>query len=235
MERVLEKVGLTRNEAKIFLTLLEHGPLLAGIISRKSGIHRRTVYDSLERLIKKGLVSYIVTNNRKYFEAANPERVMQILKEKEESIADIMPKLLVKYKFSKEKQETVFYKGKNGLKTVFEDQIAVGKEILILGASPIANKTLKYYFHWFDKRRKQKGISVRMITQRGAVFPKIPLCKKRFIPKRYSSPSAINIYGNRVAIILWSEEAPFAILIKNKEIADGYKKYFELMWEVAKV
>src|SRR3990167_2347637 len=83
MEKILENLGLTALEAKVYLTLLDLGPSLAGLITRKSGIHRRSVYDALERLIQKGLVGYIVNNNRKYFEAANPERLSELVKEKE--------------------------------------------------------------------------------------------------------------------------------------------------------
>jgi len=61
----LNEIGLTENESKIYLALIDLGPSLAGQISRKTGLHRRTVYDSIEMLIKKGLVGYIKNNNRK--------------------------------------------------------------------------------------------------------------------------------------------------------------------------
>ena len=63
---------------------------------------------------------------------------------------------------------------------------------------------------------------------------KIPFAEIKYMHKKYSSPLAINIYGKKVAIILWSKENPFAVVIKNKEISEGYKKYFELVWGVAK-
>src|SRR3989344_5601969 len=99
-ETFLEDAGLTKTEAKIYLALLELGPSLAGEITKKSGIHRRSVYDAIERLIEKGLVSYMKTNNRKYFEAVKPDRLLDILREKEENIKSIIPELELKYKFS---------------------------------------------------------------------------------------------------------------------------------------
>lgn len=236
MERVLEQLGLTKVESKIYITLLELGPSLAGQISRKSGVHRRNVYDATERLIEKGLIGYILRNNRRYFEATDPERILEILKEKEEKVNEILPNLKARYNSVKEKQETVFYKGKDGLKTIFEDQLNIGKEILILGASPLANEILRFYFKWFDKRRAKKRIWVRILFDESVKknIGKIPLSKVRYLPKDYSSPTAINIYGDKTAIILWSEEKPIAIVIKNKEISEGYRKYFELMWKIAK-
>ncbi len=231
---VLEKFGLTKNESKIVLSLLDHGPMLAGAISNKTGIHRRNVYDALSRLIEKGVVSYIKTNNRRYFEAVNPSRFLDLLNEKKDAINEIMPKLQKKYKGIKEKEETTFYKGKNGLKTVFEDQIRENKEILIIGASPIANKMLKYYFMSYNRKRKEKNIKIKIVTSKDNELKGIPLAKIKYLPKEYNVPSAINIYGNKTAIILWSEEEPLAILIRNKEITKSYKKYFDLFWKIAK-
>ena len=75
----LKSAGLTDNESKIYLALIDLGPSLAGQISRKTGMYRRSVYDTIEMLIEKGLVSYILQNNRKIFQAANPERLLQII------------------------------------------------------------------------------------------------------------------------------------------------------------
>ena len=236
IKEYIRKAGLTENEAKIYLALLEFGPNQAGTISRKSGLHRRVVYDTADMLIKKGLIGYIKKNNKKLFQASNPQRILELIKEKEESISQIMPQMLGFYNKTREKEETNFYKGKNGLKTVFEDQISEKKEILILGASQIAYEMLEFYFHWFDKRRVENKIKTKIIFNQTekAKTTKIPLSEIRYLPEKYSSPLAVNIYGDKVAIILWSKENPFAVVIKNKEIAEGYRKHFEMMWKISK-
>lgn len=236
MKEQLHEAGLTENESKVYVSLLESGPNNAGSISRKSGLHRRVVYDTLEMLIQKGLVGYILRNNVRLYQAASPERVREIIKEKELRVEEILPKMLELYTRTKEKEETNFYKGKNGLKTVFEDQISTGREILILGASSLAYEMLQFYFYWFDKRRVEKRIKARIIFNReeGSGKTNISFSEIRYLPQEYSSPLAVNIYGDKVALILWSKENPLAIVIKNKEISEGYKKYFELMWKIAK-
>lgn len=231
---ILEESGLTHNEALVYRALLELGPSLAGQISRKTGLHRRTVYDTTEMLIKKGFIGYILKNNRRLFEASSPKRFLEIMKEKENSINEILPEMLNYYEKTKEKEETNFYKGREGLKTVFEDQIETKKEILVLGASPLAYDILQFYFKWFDKRRKENKIKTKVIFNKIDKKPRIPLAEIRFLPQKYTSPLAVNIYGNKVAIILWSKENPLAIVIKNKEISEGYRKYFELMWKIAR-
>jgi sugar-specific transcriptional regulator TrmB len=232
----LESLGLTKAEAKVYIALLELGSSQVGRITSKTGIHRRTVYDSIERLIEKGLVSSITQNNIKYFEAVDPNQLMDILKEKEDNLSIMLPQLNLLHKTSKEKQETTFFKGKLGIRSVFNHQIEIGKDILILGASVSANDILKTYLPHYEKERKKKKINVKIIFDESVkdspYVRSIPLSEIRYIPKEYSSPAAINIYGDFVAIILWSEE-PVAILIKNKDIADGYRNYFSLLWKTA--
>lgn len=232
----LEEAGLTGNEARIYETLLEIGPKPAGTISRRTGLHRRVIYDAMERLIEKGLIGYIIENNKKIFQASNPKRILEIIKDKQHSIEKVLPQMisLFQQENDKPKQETNFYKGINGLKSVFEDQLAEGKEILIVGASPLAYELLNIYFHWFDKRRQENKIKTKIIFNQSEKKFKVPLSEIRYLPEKYSSELAINIYSDKVAIILWKKEKPIAILIKDQEIADGYRKHFDLMWKIAK-
>jgi sugar-specific transcriptional regulator TrmB len=230
--QILQELGLTENESKVYLALLELGPSLAGLISRKTGIHRRNIYDITGRLAKKGLIGYIIKNNRRLFEAVNPNKLKDILKQKQDELQENLPFLQELYVKTKEKQETNFYTGVEGLKTVFQDQLEDNKEILILGASSSAFEILPFYFKWYDKDRIKKRIKVRIIANKE--FKKqIPLSEIRYLPQKYANPLAINIYKDKVAIILW-KKSPIAIVIKEEEIADSYKKYFELMWKGSK-
>ena len=229
----LEKAGLTRVEAKVYMALIDLGSSLAGQISKKSGIHRRTIYDALDRLAEKGLISYIVRNNRKYFEAANPSRILDLEREREEQIKIELPELINLFAKTKAKEETLFYKGKDGLKTAFEDQISEGKEVLVIGASAEASEILQFYFKWYNKKRQEKKIHIKFIANieaKGKI--KAPLSEIRYLPEL--GPAAINIYADKVSIILWSKERPLAIIIKNREIADSYRVFFEQMWKSAR-
>jgi len=227
----LKEAGLSKNESLVYLALLDIGPCLAGQISRKSGLHRRTVYDTTEMLIKKGLVGYILSNNRRMFEASDPNRIIEMIEEKRNVLAPVVEELREKFVSVREKNETNFFKGKAGLKTVFEDQLNYS-EILILGASPDAYDILQFYFKWYDQKRKKKRIRSKIISTSKKIT-KVPMAEIRYLPEKYSNPLAINIYGDKVAIILWKKD-PMAIVISEKEVAESYRKYFELMWNVAK-
>ena len=117
----LQKIGLNPNEIKIYLTLLRLGEAKAGEISKESQINRTTTYDSIERLIEKGLVSYSIEANRKIFKPVSPERLLDDLKEKQKIVEKSLPELNELFNKSKEKEESDIYKGKKGIRSILND------------------------------------------------------------------------------------------------------------------
>ena len=85
-------LGLTKNEAKVYLCLLELGNTQVGQITEKSGIHRRNVYDSISRLMEKGLLSSVIVNNKKLFSPVNPKRFLELIDEKGYELKDLKKK-----------------------------------------------------------------------------------------------------------------------------------------------
>ncbi|RJQ17336.1 hypothetical protein C4573_04765 [Candidatus Woesearchaeota archaeon] len=226
----LVRTGMTANESKVYLALLELGTSLAGKIAQKSGLHRRSVYDALERLISKGLVSYMTENNRKHYQPVDPKRMLEIIDETQQSVKNILPELSLLFSLNKEKQETVFFKGKQGLKSVFDDQIATKKTIYIFGAAKGAKDIVQYYFPKYDALRKKNNIAIKAIFHEALDYA-IPLSEIKYFPSSYRSDVATNIYGDKVAIILWAAN-PFAVVIKNRLVAESYRNHFEFLWKL---
>jgi len=229
----LMQTGLTETETKIYLILLRSGAMNSTEITKKSGLHRRTVYDILSRMVEKGIISYILKNNRSVYEAASPQKLLEIIKQREAALEDSLSELNRIFNSQKKKETTKFFQGKNGLKTVLEEQIADKKPIHVLLAYRGASEFLKYHFKWYNRERIRRKIPIKLIfdsASRGK-HERIPYAQVRYISGYEASPAATNIYGDKVAIILWSQENPFAVVIENKEIADNYRRFFEILWE----
>lgn len=228
----LEKIGLSQNEAKVYLALLELGPSLAGKITEKSKVNRRTVYDVLETLIDRGLVSYIIEANRKIFEATDPVRFLDLLKEREKEIQESLPELIAKRESSKKKQEATLYRGKKGIKTIFEDILSY-KNYEVFGSHGRFGEVLGAYFELFQKLVKEKKIICRLlVSERLRRTTTVKHAKTRFLKKEYDSPVSTIIYGDKVATIIWTDE-PVGFVIKGKEASDSFRNYFNIMWEIA--
>ena len=237
MQETLEKIGLTKNEAKVYLALVKTGDSLASTIAKIANLHRRPVYDSLDKLIEKGLVSYNIKSGKKYFQAQNPEKILSILKDKENEINQILPELTSLFKKIKPEVASEIYEGKEGLKTVMELILKENKDWLSIGSTGKGPSVIPYFLeHWHKKRIKQKIQFKTLIadTQEGRErtkkFSKIGLAKVKFLPKKIKHPQTIWIFGNKVAIILVSMEHLTIFLIDNKEIANSFRDYFNYMW-----
>ena len=83
---------------------------------KKTGLHRVLIYDALESLIKKGLASYVIKENIKYFQAADPQRLLNFIEEKQEQAKSIIPELALLQTQSHKKQTVSIYEGIKGLK-----------------------------------------------------------------------------------------------------------------------
>ena len=84
--RILEHVGLTRNEARVYVELLKTGSAIAKDITRITNMHRTSVYNCLQRLHKKGLVSIAAHSKKTFFEAVDPDKLLSLVSEREERL-----------------------------------------------------------------------------------------------------------------------------------------------------
>ncbi len=238
-KETLIKAGLVKNEAKVYLALLKLGTASITEISQKSGVERTLIYGVVEKLLEKGLISSVIKINKKYFEPANPEKILDLIKEKEKIIEDALPELKSLYKSVEKKQEVHHFKGKEGAKTILETLLKENsKEWLIFGTTGKTAEVLSFYLPQFHKKRVEKKIIFKAIysedsLKRAKEIKKMKLTKVKILPKEYMTPTHINIVGNKLGIILWSEQ-PLGILIENKEIAESFRNYFKLLWNMAK-
>lgn len=235
----LEEFGLTDREIKVYLALLKLGTALVQDIAKQAGTYRTYTYDILKSLVKKGLAGYIIKSGKQYFEAAEPEKLLNILKEKQNRIAKILPELKSVYKSSAEKPKIELYEGKEGLKTILDDLIKTKQEILVYSSTKKQLSLLDFYFPQYIVKRVKEKIKIKVLTEKSKET--IALKKKdkkefremRFLPEGIEFPTAINIYGSKVAILSLEKE-PIGIILENEDFAKTQRIVFELLWKLAK-
>jgi sugar-specific transcriptional regulator TrmB len=104
--KIIEDLGFTNAEIKVYLALLEIGSTSAGEIIQKSGLQSSVVHLTLNNLITKGFVSFVKEGQRNYYQAANPKHLIEYIDEKKKQFEKILPELLKKQEMAKEKSET---------------------------------------------------------------------------------------------------------------------------------
>jgi HTH-type transcriptional regulator, sugar sensing transcriptional regulator len=232
IEKQLVRIGLTKNEARIYYIMLKLGQSLAGRISKASQINRTTTYDILKKLLDRGLIAYVVKSNRKWFEVVNPDRFMETLKEREEEFSGLLPTLKNLYGAPKEKHDVTLYYGTEGMKSIYMDIVREGQDLYIMDSDGEFTERMPYLAPKIAKLLAEKGIKVKQMVGKSMNYDAFKNMELRTINKKSDSEAVINIYGNRVAVLLW-KDPPEGILIKSSRVASVFKEYFEILWKIA--
>lgn len=247
IKNALREIGLTDGEIRVYLGLLETGSTTTGKITKKSKISGSKVYEVLDRLISKGLASSVTKNGVKYFEATSPERILDYLDEKKDQIEEerviiqkIIPELILKQK-STIKSNVKVFTGFEGLKTANEDIISSlkkGEEWLSMGLTE-QPKVWEIYFNKRQKVRAEKGIKHRHLLNEKykSLYQqrkKLPHTKFKFLSKGIEMPTSIEIYKNKVLILILLQEDPMAIMIEGEAVSNSFRNYFNVLWKTAK-
>ena len=136
----------------------------------------------------------------------------------------------------KKEEESEVYKGKKGIKTILDD-ILNYKSYVAFGSSGEFLKIMKHDFIIFQKKKKDLCIKSRIIqsdsARKNKELKKFAYANFKYISDEFSAPNTSIIYGDNLSIIVWAE-TPIATVITSKQVADSFKKYFELLWKQAK-
>lgn len=247
-EALLEKLGLTRGEIKVYLALNKLGESAVGMIGKESKVSKSKIYDILDKLIEKGLVGYIIKNNTKYFIANDPHMILEYIGKKEDElkgtkkeIKEILPQLMMQRASFIKNRIAEIYEGFEGIKAIREELMLTLKprdSLLVLGAPKIANDKWEGWLVDFHRRRIQRKVGMKIIynsdaREYGNIRNKWKLTEARYLPNNMVNPNWIDIFSDSVlfAIIL---KNPIAFVVRDKEFADSFRIYFEIMWKNSK-
>lgn len=243
---IFQQLGLAKNEARIYQTLLKEGEMAVGEIANKSSVHRRNVYDSLNRLVEKGLVFQIIEKHEQHYKGVDPNKLFEILQEKQQALAQIMPELEQMYRGTPHEEEAYVYRGIEGWKNYMRDILRVGEDIYSVGGKGAwaDERLLKSFLGQFLKEVKRKNIGIHTLFDyevKASGHKIVGLVGKdyRFLAPEYSTPAAIDVFGNHVAILSRvglckvPDDTSFTMIV-NKDIADAFRTWFQLMWGSSK-
>ncbi len=242
LNKTLARLGFTEKESKIYLTLLEQGTLRARDLSRKTSINRVTVYDILEGLAKKGLISKIKKSGATFFTALEPARLLndldrktEALEEERQKLQDILPQFISLQYTGTSKPKVQFFEGEKGMREAYEDTLTTKKQIIAYANFETMQEGLPGFFPKYFHRRAGKKIFIR------AVFPQNKLSLERaqhnqeefrdtrFFPENVTFSPEVNVYDNKMLVASWKEK--MAVIIESKELADLQKVIFESLWQ----
>ncbi len=245
---ILENLGFTKGEIRVYLALLELGSVTTGLIITKSNVARSKVYEILEKLKLKGLVTEMKKGKLTYFQAVSPKKIYDYIKKKEEELyekkkefTNILPTLIQKQEISETKQEVKMYVGVEGVKTYYDEilvQMTSKDEFLVMAMNweGLIGKAPTFIFRNFHMRRSEKKANARVLTsvKELSETPEVNFSDTKlyeFKVTKIPLPAGICIFKDSVATFNWTK-IPKVFVIISQENADQYRKFFNYVWKI---
>ncbi len=234
---MLEDMGLSPTEIKVFVSILELGESKAGKIIEKTKLQSSSAYNSINSLIERGLVSYIKRSHIKFYKAADPEAILEYIESKKIEFLKILPEL--KARQSQRQIESVeFFKSYKGIKTILTELLINTKKGDIYRTFSLEDtdqfqKSKEQVYRAVKQIAKEKKIVMRGIFHIKTLKKptKTSIMKKRYV--NFPMPPNTIIINDKVAIISWEEE-PSGVLIHSRDIAERYREFFDHLWRIAR-
>lgn len=237
-EAELKELGLTDNEIRVYLILLEYGILNPTKVAEKTGLHRSYVYDTLERLLDRGIINTVLVNNKKHYQPVDPKALREIFELKLRQLDIILPQLSGLFQSTKEETRIELHRGKRVYRTLIKDLLANIKRndvVYLLGVDEKILETvepiyLKQYFNII----KEKDVKEKIIIARGKKGLEGEHLEYREIDPKYLDETTVVIYQSKVFIFIWGTPY-YLITIESIKVSNTYRKQFDLMWKNSKI
>jgi len=231
----LKKLGLSENEALVYLASLRVGNARVSRIAEEARLPKSTTKDTLTALHERGFVSRYKHKNRFHFTPANPDVLSVWVDRSRSMLDDLLPKLK-SIQFSAEQQPTVrSYFDKRGFVAVEGEILAEAKELLLISPAHDLDELLPDYFPGLMIRRLNHRIPARILIEESPLAEKIkkldPVAQHETRTIRPPIPfdSILLIWGNKVAAVSLDSTTSIVVL-ENKHISQMITSLFELLW-----
>lgn len=234
---ILENLGFTNAEIKIYASLLELGLCTAGPIIEKSGLQSSVVHMTLNKLVNKGFVSFIKEGQINHYQATSPKHILNYIDDKKEQFERLLPELIAKQEMAKEKSEVTAFKGIKGIRELlFELLEAGGTEHHTFGSAKESLMMGEMFWVNYHQKRAARGIKAKLLfnesLRRWCNVNLYPLAKYKFTKTGFEPLTETIIRNDKIGIILWTEN-PIGVLIHNKIAAQSYDEFWRVMWDSA--
>src|SRR3989344_3233246 len=207
---LFRELGFTDREVKVYLALLDLGSTTVGPITSKTKLQAAKVYETLEKLKEKGLVSFIVVSKTKYFQASDPQEILHLLDDRKRRFKEILEELRLKQKDHAPKQVAVVHEGYKAFKALFN---RIADEL---------NKEDSYFAFAFKEEYFAQTVSLFLKNFHRTLEEKKNI-KIKFT--KNDTPLGVIIIKGKVINLIWGDR-PTAIEITSQQIHEQYKKFF---------
>lgn len=232
---LLQRLGLSEHESRLYVGLIESGPSTIAAIAKKTGLHRPTVYSVVDDLIERGLVTPGQRGARTFFTAEPPEKLQYLLEDAQRDLYQLIPELKALVETKNKRPVSKLLEGKQGIAFVFDDLVKTLKHGDVFYRYSSARQSRDAYLPKnYREIRDQKKLERFVITNPTQAAGKGPRMERavKVVPEKYGlfdQDVTQVIYGNKVAFIDYNSET--ALLVENPALAAFQKNLFKMLYD----
>lgn len=242
LTNILKDLGLTDNEARIYLAALGLGSSSILKIARAAEIKRTTVYSVIESLKLKGLISEELKGWKKYLVAESPEKLEKVLEEKRNNFKKSLPEFLALHNLKGSNAMIKYYEGLEAVKNIYENLLKVIKtheDYLVIGAQDQWYNLDSKFFQTFIKKRAKLPINIRLLFTDSKIAREHQKIQQvyneqiRILPKDTKLTTNLIIIPKKIVIHQLTPPV-MAMVIENPSIVQMHRELFEIVWKSTK-
>lgn len=232
---LLERIGLSANDAKIYLGLIEHGPGTVSDIARQTGIHRPIIYKHLPDLMEKQLITQTTQGKRKLFTAEPPDKLERFMESTLHELQPLLKDLRETYQAQNKRPKIRYFEGKKGIQSVFGDLVqTLGQGDIFYRYSSASEDRGGYLPSNYRAIRDSKKLERFVITNAARAQEKKSRLERalKVVPKEFDifdHDITQVIYADKVAFIDYNSQS--ALIIENPALAKFQKNLFKLLYQ----
>ena len=239
---ILKELGFTEREIKVYLALIELGSSTVGPISKKTKLQASKVYETIEKLKDKGLVSFIVVSKTKHFRASDPKEILNMIEEKKRKFKTIVGELQEKQKYAGKQQIAIVHEGYKSFNALFNwiaDLLDKNDYYYAFAfKEEYHNPATALLLRRFHAKLAEKKVDDRLIghvsekKQIKKTFADNKNFKIRFTKNLW--PDVVIVFKDRTVHLLWKDK-PTAIEIISEHVHEHFRDFFLEIWKNSKV
>jgi len=256
---ILKQIGLSPNEAKIYLAVLKLKKGLITPIAQQAGTNRTTTYDILEYLNKKGLVLKYIENNKIGYTTEGPQKLKNWLTNKENQLdkeKEVFKQNFQELKHLFYQKENIpkfrYFEGLNSMQDFFNDSLNClsGEIIGFVATSLTKNTATEKHIKKYIKIRAKKKIKGKYFIQESDKESSLKYLKKYYKKYIVKNPDLIKIkilptktekyfinetaiYDNKFAVSHLAKDF-FGVIIEDEAVANTQRMIFNCLWKMVK-
>jgi HTH-type transcriptional regulator, sugar sensing transcriptional regulator len=236
LSSLIQSLGLTAQEGKVYLAALELGESTMQELSRKAKVKRTTLYHFIDGLVTRQFLVEMRRSKRKIYSAVAPEHLLEVAKTRTWELERTLPLLKAVHNRSSHKPRVTFHEGIDGIKEVYSDMLTTRAPIVGWSDYKHMWPTLGIeYCTYFPQERAKRGIPFHSIVSDSpesrkiaASDPKV-LRQTKFI-RTNDLKTEINIYGHKILLASFRSTPAFAVLIEDADIAETMRMTWKELW-----